>query len=145
MIYGFAKRSGGHVRIYSEIGHGTTVRLHLPADRREAVAAVEEKSAEDDGAVGGASILVVEDNAEVRRVVARQLAELGYEVTEAEDGVTALAMLQREQPIDLLFTDVVMPGGMTGVDLAREARKLRPTLQVLLRSEEHTSEPQSLM
>src|SRR3546814_15259043 len=89
MIYGFAKQSGGHVKSYSESGHGTTVRLYLPADRREAVAAVEEKSAEDDGAVGGASILVVEGHAEVRRVVARQLGELGYEVTEAEDRVAA--------------------------------------------------------
>jgi PAS domain S-box-containing protein len=134
MVYGFAKQSQGHVKIYSEVGHGTTVRLYLPRAKAEAIPLAEETAIESEGATNEATILVVEDNADVRSVAARQLTELGYRVIEAGDAASALEVLRRDQTIDLLFTDVVMPGGMTGADLAREAANLRPALKVLFTS-----------
>ena len=133
MIYGFAKQSGGHVKIYSEVDHGTTVRLYLPrlssgssnADRTSAVAPRQG---------GGETILVVEDNPDVRRLVLRQLTELGYRVVEAANGLEALSILEGGPAIDLLFTDVVMPGGMTGRQLAEAARSRRPKLKTLFTS-----------
>ena len=134
MIYGFAKQSGGHVKIYSEVGHGTTVRLYLPRADAEHKQQDDDPAAEVEGAAHEATILVVEDDAEVRRVAVNQLMALGYRVIEAEDGKAALELLRQDPPIDLLFTDVVMPGGMSGPDLAREARKVRAALKVLLTS-----------
>jgi CheY-like chemotaxis protein len=134
MVYGFAKQSQGHVKIYSEVGHGTTVRLYLPRAKAEAIPLAEETAIESEGATNEATILVVEDNADVRSVAARQLTELGYRVIEAGNAASALEVLRRDQTIDLLFTDVVMPGGMTGADLAREAANLRPALKVLFTS-----------
>jgi len=133
MIYGFAKQSRGHVKIYSEVGHGTTVRLYLPR-----------KTAADDAAApatagrphsrGSETILVVEDDADVRAFVGGQLRELGYRVIEAADGPQAQQILDSDQPIDLLFTDVVMPGGMTGRQLADAARVRRPSLKAVFTS-----------
>jgi PAS domain S-box-containing protein len=134
MIYGFARQSRGHVKIYSEPGHGTTVRLYLPrapADRQLQTA---EASVETLDVVAGATILVVEDKPEVRRVVSHQLAELGYQVIEADNVAAALRIVEGGERIDLLFTDIVMPGGKTGVDLAREARQHRPALKVVFTS-----------
>jgi PAS domain S-box-containing protein len=131
MIYGFAKQSRGHLKIYSEVGHGTTVRLYLPRAASDAIEAEEALAEIAEGEPADATILLVEDNAEVRRTAVRQLLEFGYHVIEAEDALTALEAL-RDQRIDLLFTDVVMPGGMTGIDLAREARKLEPDLKILV-------------
>ena len=136
MIYGFVRQSQGHVQIYSEIGHGTSVRLYLPRALAGTPAAAEAK-AEDETmprAKPGERILAVEDNTDVRRVVTAQLDELGYRFVEAANGATALAAIERGEPFDLLFTDVVMPGGMSGFELARAARKLRPELKVLLTS-----------
>ena len=133
MVYGFAKQSGGHVKIYSELGHGTTVRLYLPR-AKDVVAAAKPAVT---GAVAtplSAMILVVEDNPDVRKVVVKQLLELGHRVEQADNAAAALAILEKGGPIDLLFTDVVMPGGMTGTSLAHEARKLRPGIRVLLTS-----------
>ena len=133
MVYGFAKQSQGHVKIYSEVGHGTTVRLYLP----RAAAKVEspgETIEELEAAQETATVLVVEDNTDVRNIAVLQLTDLGYHVIEAENANAALAVLQRDQPIDLLFTDVVMPGAMNGDLLAREARRLRPGLKVLFAS-----------
>jgi PAS domain S-box-containing protein len=133
MIYGFAKQSGGHAKIYSEIGHGTTVRLYLPrlanqsAGSDTAAAAAPHKG-------GGETILVVEDNPDVRRLVVRQLRELGYDVIEAANGPQALQVLDGGASIDLLFTDVVMPGGMTGRQLAEAAKARRPNLKTLFTS-----------
>ena len=133
MIYGFAKQSGGHAKIYSEVGHGTTVRLYLPRLTNESL-----KS--DSTAVtpprkgGGETILVVEDNPDVRRLVLRQLRDLGYEVIEAANGPQALKILDDGATIDLLFTDVVMPGGMTGRQLAEAAKTRRPNLKTLFTS-----------
>jgi len=134
MVYGFAKQSNGHVKIYSELGHGTTVRLYLPragADRqREDV----RPCAPSEPLTGDATVLVVEDSAEVRRVAVNHLLAFGYRVIEAGNGREALERLAEDDTIDLLFTDVVMPGGISGPELARQARGLRPGLKVLFTS-----------
>ena len=134
MVYGFAKQSHGHVKIYSEPGHGTTVRLYLPRADAGVPLAAFEGIAQADGPVAPATILVVEDNEDVRAVAVRQLTELGYEVIEASNAKSALEIIRQDSAIDLLFTDVIMPGGMTGDALAREARKHRPALKTLFTS-----------
>lgn len=133
MVYGFAKQSGGHVKIYSEVGHGTTIRLYLPRTKEEAMAAGPTST---DAAIisRSATILVVEDNPDVRKVVVKQLLGLGHQVQQADNAAAALAILKGGSLIDLLFTDVVLPGGMTGTSLALEAKKLRPDIKVLLTS-----------
>jgi PAS domain S-box-containing protein len=133
-VYGFVIQSGGHVGIESTPGSGTTVTLYLPA----AAAAAETKPA-DAGQRGAASggfgrVLVVEDDPEVLEVTVERLRLLGYEVFTAPDGPSALTVLRREPAIDILFSDVVMPRGMNGVELARTALSLRPELRVLLAS-----------
>ncbi|MBX6320681.1 MAG: CHASE domain-containing protein [Rhodospirillaceae bacterium] len=133
-VYGFVKQSGGHVKAYSEVGHGTTVRIYLPragATRAEAVAA--EASAQP-APTGGEAILVVEDDPAVRAQAEDQLRTLGYRVIGAADGPAALALLAAHPEIDLLFTDVIMPGGLNGRQLAEEAVRLRPGLKVLFTS-----------
>ena len=130
-IYGFAKQTGGHLRIYSELGHGTTVRLYLP--RSHNVAAGETKPVAADTLPVGSTdetILVVEDDDSVRATSVETLRELGYSVVEAPDGPSALTMLATLPPLALLFTDVVMPG-MTGGALAAEASRRRPGLKTL--------------
>jgi PAS domain S-box-containing protein len=135
MVYGFVKQSGGHVKIYSEPGEGTTVKIYLP--RRFASPTAEEAAPEiliPEG-LSTETVLVVEDDDNVRAYSVEVLRELGYAVVEAEDGPAALLLLQRpEVRIDLLFSDVVLPNGMTGAVLAREARALRPDLKVLFTS-----------
>lgn len=134
MVYGFAKQSQGHVRIYSDVGVGTTVKLALPRARTaEAVAAVPVQVAPAD-APRNLTVLVVEDNVEVRQIVLVQLEDLGYRVLEAANAAAALTLLRSDQQIDILFTDVVMPGGMMGPELARIARERRPDLKVLMTS-----------
>jgi PAS domain S-box-containing protein len=137
MVYGFAKQSRGHVRIYSEVGHGTTVRLYLPrltgSDPTDRTATAD-ATALSPRPCGGETILVVEDDAQVRAFVLRELRELGYRVLEAEDGPRALRILESGAAIDLLFTDVVMPGGMTGYQLAESGRRRRPSLKTLFTS-----------
>ena len=136
MIYGFIKQSGGHVKIYSEEGQGTTVKMYLPRLLREA------RDEEESGSLTAGfetsprqeTILVVEDDDDVRAYTVDCLRELGYRVLEAHDGPSALRLLERqESPVDLLFTDVVMPA-MTGRELADEARKQHPRLRVLYTS-----------
>lgn len=134
MVYGFVKQSGGHVQLYSEPGHGTTVRLYLPEHVGAASAAAESTSPLIEHGPFGKTILIVEDDQRVRRVSVRRLKELGYAVIEAEDAPGALLVLDRDGPIDVLFTDIVMPGGMTGIALAHEARRRRPGLKVLFTS-----------
>jgi len=132
MVFGFMKQSGGHINVYSEVGVGTTIRLYLPRAEgfgetaRDAPVAGVERG-------GHETVLAVEDNPGLRRVVVRQLKELGYRVLEAEDGPSALKRLDVE-PVDLLFTDIVMPGGLSGYDLARLAKERRPELKVVLTS-----------
>jgi signal transduction histidine kinase/CheY-like chemotaxis protein len=133
MVFGFIKQSGGHVTVDSEPGSGTTFRLFLPRGDGEPA---ENNVADADGIRDAQNevILVVEDNANLRQVVTRQLKRLGYQVLEAEDAGCGLAIVESDRCIDLLFTDVVMPGEMDGFELAREATRIRPTLKVLITS-----------
>jgi CheY-like chemotaxis protein len=130
-VYGFVKQSGGHVKILSELGHGTTVRIYLPRLTREDEAiALPDPSYVPEGAPNE-TILVTEDDDDVRTYSVEILRELGYRVVEAHDGPSALRLLERQPKVDLLFTDVVLPGGMTGAQLAAQARGSRPGLRVL--------------
>ncbi|MGE5146221.1 MAG: CHASE3 domain-containing protein [Candidatus Eiseniibacteriota bacterium] len=132
MVFGFVKQSEGHAKIYSEPGHGTTVKLYLPRSRRpeDIVATVPLGPA----AGGDECILVVEDEPAVRRAAVDMLKELGYRVLEAENGEKAMAVLTSGAGVDLLFTDVVMPGPMTSRDLARQAQARFPGMAVLFTS-----------
>jgi CheY-like chemotaxis protein len=134
MVYGFVKQSRGHVKIYSEIGHGTRIMVYLPR-AADAQRAAEEPGASPRGALSGhETILVVEDSDAVRRVAVNILRGLGYQVEEAEDGPSALKILERPGHIDLLFTDLIMPNGIDGQELSRRARALRPGLKALFTS-----------
>lgn len=142
MVYGFIKQSGGHISIYSEVGHGTAVKMFLPRKFVVADTALSSGVAPlpDGGPILQSApkrkikILVVEDQEAVRAVACSFLEDFGYEIVEAGDGFQALAVLQEQQGIDLMFSDVVMPGGMNGFDLAQAALSLRPELKVV-----HTS------
>ncbi|MFQ5766114.1 MAG: PAS-domain containing protein, partial [Rhodospirillales bacterium] len=134
MVYGFAKQSGGYIKLYSEPGHGSVVKLYLPSPHRDERAAETGPAADHEVVGGDETILVVEDDADVRRTTVALLDELGYRVVEAEDGPSALRELDRHTEIDLLFTDVVMPGGMKGPDLADEVGRRRPDIRVLYMS-----------
>ncbi|HUF73389.1 MAG TPA: PAS domain-containing protein [Gammaproteobacteria bacterium] len=135
MVYGFLQQSGGHARIYSELGHGTSVKLYLPqAQHAEETKTGQTLTLLNDSQGRSESILVVEDDAKVRRMVVATLRDLGYETLEAECGAAGLEVLRSDgASIDLLFTDVVMPG-MSGLELARKAREDMPDLRVLLTS-----------
>lgn len=133
MVYGFAKQSNGHLKLYSELGAGTTVNLYLP----RAVGDDEPTSRQPRTSVtqgGTETVLLVEDDALVRSYAETQLAALGYQVVSAGDGPEALEIIRKQQDIDLLFTDVIMPGGLNGRELAEAARAIRPELKVLFTS-----------
>lgn len=133
MVYGFAKQSGGHVSVSSEVGVGTTVQLLLPRAREKQPAA--QASAQSNALPGGTeTILLVEDNDLVRAHALKQLQMLGYSVITSCNGAEGLAELERPQDVDLLFSDIVMPGDMDGIKLADAARALRPDLKILLTS-----------
>jgi len=137
MVQGFVKQSHGHISLYSEVGRGTVVRIYLPRDRAEDNAHAIPRGAAPGMAMprGSESILVVDDNAAMRHVVVAQLISLGYRTIEASDGVTALAILEKmDERLDLMLTDVVMPGGLDGFELERIARARRPGIKVLLTS-----------
>jgi PAS domain S-box-containing protein len=135
MIYGFAKQSGGNLKIYSEVGHGTTVRLYMPRHAAEpAAAAAESRAMAPEQPRGGETILLVEDDPLVRNFVALQLRDLGYRVIEAANGPQARDLLDGDAAIDLLLTDVVMPGGVTGLQVADAAKRRRPNLKTLFTS-----------
>ncbi len=132
MVYGFARQSGGQVRIYSEVGQGTTVCLYLPryyGEEDSAEAAAEFGEAPCAGR--GETVLVVDDEPTVRMLVAEVLEDLGYTVLEAADGAAALRVLQSDTRLDLLISDVRLPGGVNGRQLADAGRALRPGLRVL--------------
>ena len=132
MVYGFVKQSGGHIKIYSEPDHGTTVRVYLP--RARALEDVE-TDIETGPATGGAeTVLVAEDDEEVRGTVVDMLSDLGYRVLKAKDAQSALAIIESGVPIDLLFTDVVMPGPLRSRELARKAQERLPGVAVLFTS-----------
>ena len=128
-VYGFVKQSGGHVKIYSEAGEGTTIKIYLPRFFGRASAA-EEKAAAPRRGRSGESVLVVEDDSDVRDYVVETLASLGYKVFEAGEAESALRLLDENPSVHLLLTDVVMPG-MNGRKLAEEARLRRPDLKIL--------------
>ncbi len=129
--YGFAKQSGGHIAVESEVGAGTSVRLYLPARSVSDIADDWHESVPVRTAAKGEMILVVEDDSRVRALNSSILRELGYVVVEAVDGPHALLQLEREPRIQLMFTDVGLPGGLTGRQLADAARAMRPGLKVL--------------
>lgn len=132
MVYGFVKQSNGHVKIYSEVGQGTTVKLYLPRDS----ASEDVEVRQDFGpAVGGTeTVLVVEDDDNVRDIAIDLIADLGYRVLKASEAQSALAIIESGISIDLLFTDVVMPGSLTSPELARKAKQRLPDLAVLFTS-----------
>jgi signal transduction histidine kinase/CheY-like chemotaxis protein len=133
MVYGFVKQSNGHIKIYSEESHGTTVKLYLPA----AAGVPDGPAAEagiSGGEHGGESILIVEDDALVREYVVTQISRFGYHTMAAGNAAEALALIDGPERFDLLFTDVIMPGGLNGRQLATEALKRRPELKVLYTS-----------
>lgn len=133
MVYGFVKQLGGHVTIYSEVGHGTTFNLYFPRVNGAAVST----SARTQGASDPAAretILVVEDDERVRRLTITRLQLIGYQVLDASNGPEALDILAQEHAVDLVFTDLIMPGGLSGREVATRARELRPGIKILLTS-----------
>ncbi|MFO0991543.1 MAG: PAS domain S-box protein [Hyphomicrobiales bacterium] len=145
-VYGFIKQSGGHIQVYSEIGHGTSIKMYLPrtlAPGEEAgevpqdapeVAPAVVTAPQPDPPPRRTKILVVEDQEAVRQVACNFIGDFGYDVVEAENGADALGKLREHPDIDLMFSDVVMPGGMNGFELAKAAYSIRPDLKVV-----HTS------
>jgi CheY-like chemotaxis protein len=132
MAYGFVKQTGGHFRIYSEVGHGTTVKMYFPrsAEAENTVTRLTAGAAEG----GSETVLVVEDDPAVQRTVVEMLGSLGYRVLKADNASAALVIVQSGMPIDLLFTDVVMPGPLRSPELARQAKALQPDMAVLFTS-----------
>jgi signal transduction histidine kinase len=143
MIYGFARQSGGHLKIESTVGVGTTMRLYLPRTVKGKPDADTEANAARSAPGGGESILLVEDNDELRALAARQLADMGYKVRTAEAGPAALAVLSAGEAFDLLLTDIGLPEGMTGLELAKNVRALRPSLKILFMTGYAKMQPQS--
>jgi PAS domain S-box-containing protein len=134
VIYGFVKQSGGHVTIYSELGRGTTVNVYLPRIATEREQAASAKQVAPASQRTGETILLVEDNPDVRQVTARRLQNLGYVVVEAASGARAVELLSTGAKVDLVFSDVVMPGGMSGFELGQLMKERSPDLPVLLTS-----------
>ncbi len=134
MVYGFVKQSGGHIRIYSEVGIGTTVKVHLPADELTEVASDEARETHSEPPSGQEVLLVVEDDESVQQTIVAMLQSLGYRVLTAGDGPSALKVFEVDGEVDLLLTDVIMPGKLNGPALAREAIKRHPPLRILYMS-----------
>lgn len=138
MVYGFVKQSGGHVRIRSQVDVGTAVELYLPryiAKGKNPSSSPVNKTTRDENALRGReTILVVEDESDIRDFVTRSLAGFGYRVSEAANGREALEILASGEPVDLLLSDMTMPGGVDGYDLSIEARRRRPEIKVLCMS-----------
>ena len=132
MVYGFIKQSVGHIKIYSEEGHGTTIRMYLPQGDGEILALDSPETSAHQG--GHETILVVEDDKLVRDYVLTQLRSLGYSTLEAANAAEAISIVEAGHPFDLLFTDVIMPGEMNGRQLANTLQKIKPSLRVLFTS-----------
>lgn len=134
MVYGLLKQLDGHVTLYSEEGHGTCIKLYLPVAEASETVSSGTSASRDDCPGGTETVLVVEDDIDMRETVVAILEGLGYRVLSAGIGAAGLALLEEHRDIDLLFTDIVMPGGMSGLDLARKASDRMPGLKVLLTS-----------
>jgi PAS domain S-box-containing protein len=134
MVYGFVKQSGGHVTIYSEVGHGTTINLYFPRADAAPVTPASDMTKGGPDPQARETILVVEDDERVRHLTIRRLKMIGYQVLEASDGPKALDILRRVDAVDLVFTDLIMPGGLSGREVAIRARQLKPGVKVLLTS-----------
>ncbi|NNM77811.1 response regulator [Sphingomonas sp. ID1715] len=132
MVYGFVKQSGGHIKIYSEVGEGTTVKLYLPRVLQTEDVLADTSNVPVRG--GTETVLVVEDDDDVRETAVGLLSELGYRVFKARDAASALSVIESGLPIDLLFTDVVMPGPLRSPELARKAKERLPNIAVLFTS-----------
>lgn len=132
MVYGFVKQSGGHVKIYSEVDHGTTVKLYLPRINQSEDLAPRGGGGPVSG--GTETVLIAEDDDAVRSTVVEMMNDLGYRVLTAKDAASALTVIESGVPVDLLFTDVVMPGPLTSTDLARKAQERLPGIAVLFTS-----------
>jgi signal transduction histidine kinase/CheY-like chemotaxis protein len=132
MAYGFVKQSNGHIRIYSEVGSGTTIKIYLPRSMQPEVELPNLRNAPVMG--GSETILVVEDDLAVQATVVDMLQALGYRVLKANDGQGALTILQSGIPVDMLFTDVVMPGPVRSIEVARQAKEMFPDIDVLFTS-----------
>jgi CheY-like chemotaxis protein len=134
MVYGFIKQSGGHITLYSEVGHGTAFRIYLPRAKGESRQASPEEEQSGSELGGSETILVVEDDAMVRNYVIAQLKALGYHTVAAPNAAAALELCDQDVAFDLLFTDIVMPGKMNGVQLATTMAERRDFLKVLYTS-----------
>ena len=134
MVYGFAKSYGGYIKVYSEPGVGTTMRLYLPRSTSGKPAVVVKNIDEADFPTGSETILIVDDEVELLQLADQYLRDLGYHTCLAENATQALEILAKEKGIDLLFSDVVMPGGINGYELAQRATELKPNLRILLSS-----------
>jgi signal transduction histidine kinase len=134
MVYGFVKQSGGHIKIYSEVGHGTTIKIYLPRAHASLDALSPAVAQAPDLPGGNETVLVVEDDALVRDYVVAQLRSLGYATVAAANAADALRQVEAGARFDLLFTDVIMPGGMNGRELAEQVARRRPGIKVLYTS-----------
>ena len=134
MVFGFVKRAGGSIKVYSEAGIGTTIRIYLPhTEQAEYETVIEEKKV-DVLSRGDATILVVDDEEHLLELVEESLQDYGYRVLTASNATLALAVLEKEPDIKIMISDVVMPGGINGYELAEQATALYPELKVLLTS-----------
>lgn len=132
MVHSFVKQSGGHIKVYSEVGQGTTFKIYLPRVHQMEVRETDVRSKTAEG--GAETILVVEDDQAVQAIAVDMLSSLGYKVLKAIDGQSALSILHSGVQIDLLFTDVIMPGPVQSPDLARRAQAILPKIAVLFTS-----------
>jgi CheY-like chemotaxis protein len=130
----FVTQSGGHIELTSAQSAGTKVTIYLPRVDSSDLSESETRATLDGGAARPGTILVVDDDPDVLTIAVTTLQSLGYEVMTAPDGPTALTTLRRGEQVDVLFSDVMMPKGMSGVELAREARKINPEIGILLAS-----------
>jgi CheY-like chemotaxis protein len=131
MVYGFVRQSGGQVRVYSELGRGTTMCLYLPRYLGEAEPEPEPRPSQFDERASGESVLVIEDEETIRTLITEELQNLGYSVIGVAEGAAGLAVLQSDIRVDLLLTDVGLPGGLNGRQVADAGRVTRPALKVL--------------
>jgi signal transduction histidine kinase len=131
MVYGFVKQSGGHVTVYSEGGHGTTIRLYLPEPTEDLVSLAQAEPRPSDVIGKGQSVLIVDDNSMVQTILVAMLDDLGFSAIRASDGHQALKELGKDRPIDLMITDVIMPRGMSGIQLAKSTYEKWPRLPII--------------